>query len=559
MNFQRPSRGVLVSPLFGVVSLVASSVLAMAFGFGSVGAAPQRKPTQKTPANPAAAKATPIPAPTPAIAPEVQAVLDRISEDSLRGHLSFIASDALEGRATPSRGQEIAAEYIAAQFRRAGLEPVGDDGYFQTANWAVLEGDPHTFELSIAANGQAIGVNAAQVSYPGDQALEINAAKLFKLEYKDPETVTALKPEQVSGQVVIAEIPDFRLQPREQWGDLSRKQNEFLTKVKALNPALVISIDRTSSVGRGLGPKRLIDPDNRRQMPPTTAQTLTLHDSRAIRLFDALKAGETSATLSLRLPASTERPVKLRNVIGVLRGSDPVLKDSYVLVTGHYDHLGTSAQRCTPIGNDTICNGANDDGSGTVSVIELASALATLKQRPKRTLVFMTVFGEESGLLGSRYYGRHPIFPIEKTVADVNLEHVGRTDDSEGDRTGTATLTGFDYTDVGPIFEKAGELTGIRVYKHPQNSDSFFGRSDNQALADQGVPAHTLCVAFIFPDYHQAGDHWDKINYPNLAKTNRMVALALLTIADNTAEPKWNEANAKTERYVKAWKARRGQ
>lgn len=559
MNFQRPACGIFARTFFGVLSVAGAGALAFVLGLAPVGAAPQTKPAKKAAPSKTVATPTPTPAPTPAIAPEVQTVLDRISEDSLRGHLSFIASDALEGRHTPSRGQEIAAEYIAAQFRRAGLEPVGDDGYFQTANWAVLEGDPAAFGLSLVAHGNAIGVNAAQVSYPGDQALEINNAKLFKLDYKDADGLAALKPEQVAGQVVIAEIPDFRLQPREQWGDSSRKQNEFMTKVKALNPVLIISIDRANPVGRGLGTKRLIDPETRRQMPVAAAQMLTLHDTRAIKLFDAMKAGEAGAAISLQVPASTERSVKLRNVIGVLRGSDPVLKDSYVLVTGHYDHIGTSAQRCTPIGNDTICNGANDDGSGTVSVIELASALATLKQRPKRTLVFMTVFGEESGLLGSRYYGRHPVFPIEKTIADVNLEHVGRTDDSEGDRTGTATLTGFDYTDVGPIFEKAGELTGIRVYKHLQNSDSFFGRSDNQALADQGVPAHTLCVAFIFPDYHQAGDHWDKINYPNLAKTNRMVALALLTIADNTTEPKWNEANPKTEKYVKAWKARRGQ
>jgi Zn-dependent M28 family amino/carboxypeptidase len=123
--------------------------------------------------------------------------------------------------------------------------------------------------------------------------------------------------------------------------------------------------------------------------------------------------------LSLNLAASIAKPVKLRNVVGLLRGTDPVLKDTYVLVTAHYDHLGTGAPRCNPIDGDAICNGANDDGSGTVSVIELASALATLKERPKRSILFMAVFGEESGLLGSRYYGRHPIFPIEKTVSDV--------------------------------------------------------------------------------------------------------------------------------------------
>ena len=542
MNFPSPLRRRFARPLFWLG-------LCLALGLAVCVAAQQRTPASQAQSS---------------LTPETQTMLDRISADSLRGHLSFIASDLLEGRATPSRGQEIAAEYIAAQFRRAGLEPVGDDGYFQTANWAVLEGNPAAFELSIngAGAGQALSVNAAQVTFVGDQAVDVNGVRLIKLA--DASTLTALQPLQLAGQAVITEIPDFRREPREKWGELQTKQNDLLNKVRAANPALLVVLDRAVTTGRGIGSKRLLDPEGGGGRPGGGGNNngvpmLNVYDPRVVKLFDALKSGDTGATLTLHLPASTERPVKLRNVIGVLRGSDPVLKDTYVLVTGHYDHIGTAAQRCTPIGNDTICNGANDDGSGTVSVIELASALATLKQRPKRTLVFMTVFGEESGLLGSRYYGRHPIFPIEKTIADVNLEHVGRTDDSEGDKTGTATLTGFDYTDVGPIFEKAGEMTGIRVYKHLQNSDSFFGRSDNQALADQGVPAHTLCVAFIFPDYHQAGDHWDKINYPNLAKTNRMVALALLTLADSTTVPKWNEANPKTERYVKAWKARHGQ
>jgi hypothetical protein len=498
------------------------------------------------------------------LTPEIQAALDRVSENSLRGHLSFIASDLLEGRATPSRGQDIAAEYIAAQFRRAGLEPVGDADeqgaktYFQNANWAVLEGDPAAFEMTLSGVGQSLSVNPAQVSFAGDQGIEVQSAALFKLDYKDAKALAALKAEQVAGKAVMVEIPDFRREPREKWAELSAKQNDFVRQVRALNPALLVTLDRGATTSRGLGSKRLLDPERRGAAGSGVGQPLQVHDPRVLKLFDGLKTGETGMTLNVRVPASVEKPVKLRNVIGLLRGSDPVLKDSYVMVTAHYDHLGTGAQRCAPVGNDSICNGANDDGSGTVSVVELASALATLKQRPKRSIIFMTVFGEESGLLGSRYYGRHPIFPIEKTVADVNLEHVGRTDDVEGDKTNTATLTGFDFTDVGPIFQKAGELTGIKVYKHEQNSDSFFGRSDNQALADQGVPAHTLCVAFIFPDYHQAGDHWEKVNYPNLAKTNRMVMLALLMLADSTTAPKWNEANPKTAKYVQAWKARRG-
>jgi Zn-dependent M28 family amino/carboxypeptidase len=241
-------------------------------------------------------------------------------------------------------------------------------------------------------------------------------------------------------------------------------------------------------------------------------------------------------------------------VIGLLRGSDPILRDSYVLLSAHYDHLGIRPD----LAGDNILNGANDDGSGTVSVIELASALATLKQRPKRSIVFMTFFGEEKGLLGSRYYGRHPVFPIDKTVADINLEQVGRTDSSEGPQIANASLTGFDYSDVGTMLETAGKLTGIKVYKHEQNSDAFFDRSDNQALADQGVPAHTVCTAFVYPDYHGVGDHWEKIDYANMEKVDRMVALALVMIANNSEVPKWNEANPKAARYVKAWNDHHG-
>jgi len=378
------------------------------------------------------------------LSPEIQAALDRISADSLRGNLSFIASDALEGRNTPSRGLDIAAEYIAAQYRKAGVEPggeanaAGERSYFQTATWNVTARTNNGIDLTSADGKQKMRVRENQLP-PG------------------------------SGE------------------------------------------------------------------PPPPAPA----------------PGQTPP------PDTTPRSFTTRNVIGLLRGSDPVLKDTYVVVSAHYDHVGIGG--CSGASAaDNICNGANDDGSGTVSVVELASALATLKTRPKRSILFITWFGEERGLQGSRYYGRNPVFPLEKTVAMVNLEQVGRTDSSEGPQLNNATLTGFDFTDLGPIFKAAGEKTGITVYKHEKNSDAFFGRSDNQAMADAGIPAHTLCTAFVYPDYHAAGDHWEKVDYANMAKVNRMVALALLTIADNPEAPKWNEANPKTARYVGAWKKLQG-
>ena len=326
--------------------------------------------------------------PPAAISLDVRAMLERVSADSLRGNLSFLASDLLEGRGSPSRGLNLAAEYIAAQFRRAGLEPGVGEGYFQT---------------------------------------------------------TTLKP-------------------------------------------------------RG---------------------------------------------------SEEEQPVS--NVIGVLRGSDPALKDTYVLVTAHYDHLGV---RPDLPGDDKIFNGANDDGSGTVGVIELASALSTLKIKPKRSIVFMTFFGEERGLLGSRFYGKNPVFPLDKTVAHINLEQIGRTDDSEGPQISSASMTGFDFSDIGPIFAGAAKTVGVTIGKHPRNSDAFFGRSDNQALADLGIPAHTISVAYVYPDYHKVSDHWDKIDYPNTAKVLQGIALGVLALTESAAPPRWNAENPKAARYLKAWQER---
>ena len=339
------------------------------------------------------------------IAPELQATIARISANSMRGHLSFLASDLLEGRDTPSRGLDLAAEYIAAQFRAAGVEPAGDDGYFQTADW------------------------------------------------------------------------------------------------------------------------NLIKPTKRRKA-------------------SAAEAAEPA------LEVAPTEPVKVRNVIGVLRGSHPILKDSYILVTAHYDHIGI---RPSQVG-DKIYNGANDDASGTVSVIALAQAFAAMPVKPKRSIVFMTFFGEEKGLVGSRYYGAHPIFPINKTIAGINIEQVGRTDDSEGAQVASVGVTGFDFSEVGAIIQQAGVATGINVWKHPVNSDRYFGQSDNQALADQGIPAHTISVAYQFPDYHGAGDHWDKIDYENMAKVNRAVVVALATIANDVKVPQWDATNPKAAKYFAAWK-----
>lgn len=242
---------------------------------------------------------------------------------------------------------------------------------------------------------------------------------------------------------------------------------------------------------------------------------------------------------------------KVRNVIGVLPGSDPKLKDEYILVTAHYDHLGVREGE-----GDRLYNGANDDASGVSGVIETANALKAAKC--KRTLVFMCYWGEEQGLLGSRFYAKNPVFPLVATVANVNLEQIGRTDDSEGARVAEYNVTGYDFTDMPSILVASAMGEKVKVTKHEKNSDPYFFASDNAALAQAGVPAHTISVAYSFPDYHQPGDEWPKLDYENMAKIVRAISQGVNDLSNRAERVMWNEKNAKTARFVEAWKKLQG-
>lgn len=446
------------------------------------------------------------------LTPEMQSVVSHISAASLRGHLSFLASDLLEGRATPSSGLDLAAEYIAAQFRRAGLEPVGSEGYFQTATLLVREPDWDGFEMTVTAGGKTVRIDRREAYILPDGALHLDDVPMIAIDGN-----TAITPDLVNGRVVYLETP------------------RAAARLQGYRPALVLSAARNLPVG-----PQVRDPESNRAPPANPIAKPELA---------RLLAGGGMAKVTLHMAAPLTRPVKVHNVAALLPGSDPALRDTYIMLTAHYDHLGTRTS-----GDDRIFNGANDDGSGTVSVIEIGSALAALEPHPARSILFVAFFGEERGLLGSRYYGRHPIVPLDKTLADLNLEQIGRTDATNGPQIGTASITGFDFSELPGIVADAGRLIGVKVYKDEQGSDAYFSRSDNQALADAGIPAHTLCVAFDYPDYHGVADEWEKIDYANMAKIDEAVALALLHLASSAPPPKWNESNPAVKRYVEAEK-----
>ena len=161
-------------------------------------------------------------------------------------------------------------------------------------------------------------------------------------------------------------------------------------------------------------------------------------------------------------------------------------------------------------------------------------------------------------MVGSGYYVENPVVPLEKTVGVLNMEQIGRTDGDGGDQSNRGSFTGFDFSDLPHFFVEAGRELGIEVYNHERNSAPYFMASDNRPFAAAGIPAHTFCVVYQYADYHGVGDHWDKVNFQNMERTVRMLALGLIRLANSDAEPRWNEDNPAVERYVEAWRALRG-
>jgi hypothetical protein len=361
--------------------------------------------------------------------------------------------------------------------------------------------------LVLAAAGKDVLVSRDEVRARSLTEMDLAGAPVLKLPVNG-----AIPP--IGGRIVA--------------GDERRYGTEaFLAELQSRKPALILLLGKTRQTPQRTAPVRpatfLEEADG------DHAPVIRIRRSEAAALL--LDTGGMSVTLHLAKPALQE--AVLRNVAAVLRGSDPTLRNQYVLVTAHYDHLGK-----TPRG---VFHGANDNASGTVSVIEMARVLAAMNPHPKRSILFMTVFGEEEGLLGSYYYAEHPLVPLQDTVADINLEQMGRTDEKSGNRAGSFTFTGPSFSNLPDMMSGAAKAEGITLWKL-RDADGYFDRSDNYAFALHGVVAHTIVVAAEFPDYHGLGDTLEKIDYANMAKVDRGVAAGIVAVADDPEPPKWSNA-----------------
>ena len=217
------------------------------------------------------------------------------------------------------------------------------------------------------------------------------------------------------------------------------------------------------------------------------------------------------------------------NVLGVIRGTDPQLKDEVVLVDGHYDHLGI---RKPGVNGDTIYNGADDDASGITAMLEIARQMKE-GLAPKRTVVFAAMIGEEVGLIGTNWYIEHPAIPLQQMVANMEIEMIARPD-SLAFGSGKAWLTGFERSTMGEIFQ----AHGLMVFPDMRPDQRFFTRSDNIGFARRGIVAHTLSTFNLHRDYHQPSDEVSKADFVHMAGVINTGARAVRLLSDGE-KPEW--------------------
>jgi Zn-dependent M28 family amino/carboxypeptidase len=217
------------------------------------------------------------------------------------------------------------------------------------------------------------------------------------------------------------------------------------------------------------------------------------------------------------------------NVVGMIRGTDPVLARQVVLVDAHYDHLGVGKA----VDGDSIYNGADDDASGTTAVLEIARSIAA-GTPPKRTILFVATTGEEVGLLGTRWFIEHPPVALSAIVSNLEIEMIGRPDSLAGG-VGRAWLTGYARSSMGAAFAAAG----LPIVADARPDQHFFERSDNIAYAQMGIPAHTLSTFNMHPDYHRPSDELSRIDFNHMTRVIQTAVQAVRILADGPV-PHWN-------------------
>jgi hypothetical protein len=503
-----------------------------------------------------------------------------VRPEAIRSHVEFLASDLLEGRSAASRGHDIAAAYVAAQFRQNGLAPAGDDGYFQIV--PLIEATPvlpgSSAELSIDGKTQrfdygmdylpSVDFTAARSTLSAPLVFAGFGVKAPELDHDDLANVD------LNGRIAVIFTGAPAKFPHNERAYYSWTSGKFATLIEhgAVGALLIDSPDDAKrvpwerSVAMSWTPQmRWVDENG---VPQRAFEQLKLrfrfnHDA-AVRLFEnadrsfpeALAAAEAGEVQGFELPglltlAATTglRRTESANVIAIMKGSDPVLKDEYVLVTAHLDHLGRGAA----VDGDSIYNGAHDNGVGMGILLEMARALSANGTRPRRSIVFAAVTAEEKGLIGSDFLAAHPPLPIEKLVANVNIDMplpLAPTLD--------LIARGEEHSSLGTLARNAAAATGYRLSPDPEPEQVAFIRSDQFSFIQRGIPSlmigsgykprgkqsdiAELRRAFLKDHYHRPSDDLLlPIDYAGAADLARVNLRVVWEVANATSRPQWKQ------------------
>jgi hypothetical protein len=471
-----------------------------------------------------------------------------ITQADIARRVWVIAHDSMRGRETPSRELDLTAAYIAGEFRRFGLAPGGAGGtYLQ--HYEIQRTRVDTAESRVDVRGGPSWRFGRDVVRTGGGYAPHGVTGDVVLLTGIGRGAAATAGLDVAGKIVIA-IP-----PTDGAGQPIREADRFLRTIARARPAAVLTVvdapDETwaefarEQLRESAGvPWQAGGTPSLRVRQASIAEVLgragvTVPEARAERgapRVRALSGIRIDVTVAARVLQSQRAP----NVVGVLMGADPALRDEYLVFSAHMDHVGTTARgRCRPQGADSICNGADDDASGTVSVIELAEAFAQMQPRPRRSMIFLTVSGEEHGLWGSDYFAGHPPVPVERIVANLNLDMVGRNWKD------TISVIGKEHSDLGATMERVNAAhpeLGMTAVDDLWPSESFYTRSDHYNFARRGVP-----ILFFFngthADYHRPSDHADKIDAEKQARLTQLIFYLGLEIANVAGRPKWRPAS----------------
>jgi hypothetical protein len=424
---------------------------------------------------------------------------DVIAESTVRAHMGFLASDAMNGRGSGSRDEWITATYIAAQMRRDGLEPLGDAGDFvQTVDIARTDvvGDPVFAVGNLSLRRDQIfpmKMNAADAQgplqkYAAGAPIRDGAILLMPAEMS-PDAKVNLQSAQLVLWHDIAAL-------RAHWSDLTRRPIRIGTARLTAIPS---------------PPKQSTGPSQIMLNPDAYAAVAALADGSKV-------------SFSAR---TQETALHTWNAVARLSGAAGREDGDIILLTAHLDHLGTR-----DTGPDRIYNGADDDASGSTAVLTLAEALSR-GPKLKRTVVFAWFGSEEVGGYGASYFVQKPVVPLDKIVANLEFEMIGRPDAAIAPH--TLWLTGWERTNLGPQLA----AHGARLVADPHPAEKFFTRSDNITLARRGVIAQTVSSFGLHADYHQVTDDIEHIDFGHMTESIQSLLVPIRWLADSDFKPAW--------------------